>query len=259
MRKLLLCTTVVGLAASLMGQATPAPKTTAKSSTTKSSTMTKKPLVKKPGAPATGTPVAVFDTTAGKLRCTLFEKETPITVANFIDLATGKKDWKNPVSGATKHNTPLYDGTIFHRVIPEFMIQGGDPRGDGTGDPGYKFQDEFVDTLKFDRPGRLAMANSGPNTNGSQFFITEGLTAHLNGRHTIFGQCDDASIALVKKIARVPRDPNDRPFQPIRITHLTIVRGGAAASAKPAVKHTVAPGAKKPAAGTPSKKPAANQ
>ena len=256
MRKLLLCTTILGLAASLMGQATPAAKTLVKHST-----MTKKPLVKKPAAPMTsGNPVAVFDTTAGKLRCTLFEKETPITVANFIDLATGKKDWKNPVSGATKHSTPLYDGTIFHRVIPEFMIQGGDPAGNGTGDPGYKFQDEFVDTLKFDRPGRLAMANSGPNTNGSQFFITEGLTAHLNGRHTIFGQCDDASIALVKKIARVPRDPQDRPFQPIRITHLTIVRGGAAAGAKPPIKHPmhVAPGGAKPAAGT-AKKPAAKQ
>ena len=260
MRKLLLCTTVLGLAISLMGQATPA-KTPSKSSTAKG-TMAKKPLVKKPTAPAaSGNPVAVFDTTAGKLRCTLFEKETPITVANFIDLATGKKDWKNPASGVTKHNTPLFDGTIFHRVIPEFMIQGGDPAGNGTGDPGYKFQDEFVDTLKFDRPGRLAMANSGPNTNGSQFFITEGLTAHLNGRHTIFGQCDDASVALVKKIARVPRDPQDRPFQPIRITHLTIVRGGAATSAKPAVKHPkhVAPGGKKPAAGTAPKKPASNQ
>ncbi len=258
MRKLLLCTAVFGLTTSLMGQATPAAKAPAKA------TVAKKPLVKKPAAAPTssGNPVAVFDTTAGKLRCTLFEKETPITVANFIDLATGKKDWKNPVSGATKHNTPLYDGTIFHRVIPNFMIQGGDPAGNGTGDPGYKFQDEFVDTLKFDRPGRLAMANSGPNTNGSQFFITEDSTHsfHLSGHHTIFGQCDDASIALVKKIARVPHDPQDRPFQPIRITHLTIVRGGAATSAKPAVKHPkhVAPGAKKPAAGTAPKKPASN-
>ena len=258
MRKLLLCTAVFGLATSLMGQATPAAKAPAKA------TVAKKPLVKKPAAAPTssGNPVAVFDTTAGKLRCTLFEKETPITVANFIDLATGKKDWKNPVSGATKHNTPLYDGTIFHRVIPNFMIQGGDPAGNGTGDPGYKFQDEFVDTLKFDRPGRLAMANSGPNTNGSQFFITEDSTHsfHLSGHHTIFGQCDDASIALVKKIARVPHDPQDRPFQPIRITHLTIVRGGAAVGAKSPMKHPmhVAPGGAKPAAGT-AKKPAAKQ
>ncbi|MGA7892017.1 MAG: peptidylprolyl isomerase, partial [Candidatus Sulfotelmatobacter sp.] len=166
----------------------------------------------KPATPAahpaaSAEPTAVFDTTVGKLRCTLFEKETPITVKNFIDLATGAKDWTNPVSHATKHNTPLYDGTIFHRVIPDFMIQGGDPRGDGTGDPGYTFKDEFVSTILFDRPGRLAMANSGPNTNGSQFFITEVPTPHLNGRHTIFGQCDEASVTLVKQIARMATDP----------------------------------------------------
>lgn len=178
---------------------------------------------------ATGEPTAIFDTTAGKLTCKLFEKQTPETVANFIGLATGTKDWKSPVSGANKHGVPLYDGTIFHRVIPNFMIQGGDPAGNGTGDPGYKFRDEFVPTLTFDRPGRLAMANSGPNTNGSQFFITEVPTPHLNGRHTIFGQCDDASVALVKKIARMAVDPNnDRPFRPVKINHITIERGGAA-------------------------------
>jgi cyclophilin family peptidyl-prolyl cis-trans isomerase len=195
---------------------------------------------------ASAEPVAVFDTTVGKLRCTLFEKETPITVKNFIDLATGAKDWTNPVSHATKHNTPLYDGTIFHRVIPNFMIQGGDPRGDGTGDPGYTFKDEFVSTILFDRPGRLAMANSGPNTNGSQFFITEVPTPHLNGRHTIFGQCDDASVALVKQIARMATDPsNDRPFRPVKIIKVTILRG--AAAAKPAAP------AKKPAAASATK------
>jgi peptidyl-prolyl cis-trans isomerase A (cyclophilin A) len=180
---------------------------------------------------ASGQPTAVFETTAGTLRCTLFEKETPVTVANFIGLATGTKDWKNPVSGATKHGVPLYDGTIFHRVIPEFMIQGGDPAGNGSGDPGYKFKDEIVPTLTFDRPGRLAMANSGPGTNGSQFFITEVPTPHLNGRHTIFGQCDDASVELVKQIARMARDPmNDKPFRPVKIIHIKIVRGAAAAS-----------------------------
>ncbi|HEY1273065.1 MAG TPA: peptidylprolyl isomerase [Terriglobales bacterium] len=174
----------------------------------------------KPGAE----PVAVFDTTAGKLRCTLFEKEIPVTVANFIALAGGTKDWKNPVSGVTKHNTPLYDGTIFHRVIPDFMIQGGDPAGNGSGDPGYKFKDEIVGTLRFDKPGRLAMANSGPNTNGSQFFITEVPTPHLNGHHTIFGQCDAASVTLVKQIARTARDSNDRPVKPVKINHITIER-----------------------------------
>jgi peptidyl-prolyl cis-trans isomerase A (cyclophilin A) len=199
-----------------------------------------------PHPAASAEPVAVFDTTVGKLRCTLFEKETPITVKNFIDLATGAKDWTNPVSHATKHNTPLYDGTIFHRVIPNFMIQGGDPRGDGTGDPGYTFKDEFVSTILFDRPGRLAMANSGPNTNGSQFFITEVPTPHLNGRHTIFGQCDDASVALVKQIARMATDPsNDRPFRPVKIIKVTILRG--AAAAKPAAP------AKKPAAASATK------
>jgi len=190
-----------------------------------------------------GEPTAVFETTVGTLRCKLFEKETPITVKNFIDLATGAKDWTNPVSHATKHNTPLYDGTIFHRVIPDFMIQGGDPAGNGAGDPGYKFKDEIVSGLTFDRPGRLAMANSGPGTNGSQFFITEVPTPHLNGRHTIFGQCDEASVTLVKQIARMASDPsNNRPFRPVKIVHIKIVRGEA--KAKPATP------AKKPAAET---------
>ncbi len=131
----------------------------------------------------------------------------------------------------TKKGVPLYDGTIFHRVIPNFMIQGGDPAGNGTGDPGYKFNDEIVSGLTFDRPGRLAMANSGPNTNGSQFFITEAPTPHLNGRHTIFGQCDDASMVLVKQIARMATDPrDDRPFHPVKINHITIERGGASAA-----------------------------
>ncbi len=184
---------------------------------------------------SSGEPVAVFDTTAGQLRCTLFEKQTPETVANFIGLATGTKDWKNPISHVTKHNTPLYDGTIFHRVIPEFMIQGGDPAGNGSGDPGYTFKDEIVHGLTFDRPGRLAMANSGPNTNGSQFFITEVPTPHLNGRHTIFGQCDPASVILVKRIARMASDPgNNRPLRPVKINHITIERG--ASSAAPAKK-----------------------
>lgn len=196
-------------------------------------------------------PTAIFDTTAGKLTCKLFEKATPVTVANFIGLATGTKEWKNPVSGATKKGVPLYNGTIFHRVIPNFMIQGGDPRGDGTGDPGYKFKDEFVATLAFDRPGRLAMANSGPNTNGSQFFITEVAVPHLNGKHTIFGQCDEPSQELVKTIARMSRDPrDDKPFHAIKITKITIMRGDAMPPApKPA--GAAKPMAHKPAASTP--------
>ena len=175
-------------------------------------------------------PTAVFDTTVGTLRCKLFEKETPTTVMNFIGLANGTREWKSPVTHVTKKGVPLYDGTIFHRVIPNFMIQGGDPSGNGTGDPGYKFKDEFDASLKFDRAGRLAMANSGPNTNGSQFFITDAPTPWLNGKHTIFGQCEPTS--LVTKIANVPRDPsNDKPFQAVRITHIKITPGGAAPAA----------------------------
>jgi len=173
-------------------------------------------------AQSSAKPVATIDTTAGKMTCTLFPDKAPIGVENFIGLATGTKDWKNPVSGATKHGVPLYDGTIFHRVIPEFMIQGGDPAGKGYGGPGYKFKNETSPELQFDRPGRLAYANSGPDTNGSQFFITEVPYPSLNGHYTIFGQCNDAAVELVKKIARMPRDANDFPANPVKINHITI-------------------------------------
>ncbi len=194
--------------------------------------------------PATSTkPTAIINTTAGKMTCTLFPDKAPVGVANFIGLASGTKDWKNPVSGATKHGVPLYDGTIFHRVIPDFMIQGGDPAGNGTGSPGYEFKNEVSADLLFDKPGRLAYANSGPGTNGSQFFITEVAVPHLNGGYTIFGQCDEASVELVKQIARMSRDPsNDKPFRPVKIIHIAIVRGTGTAP--------------KPGAGTTVKKPA---
>jgi peptidyl-prolyl cis-trans isomerase A (cyclophilin A) len=190
-----------------------------------------------------GTTTAVIDTTVGKLRCTLFPDKAPIGVANFIGLATGTKDWTNPVSHVTKHNTPLYDGTIFHRVIPDFMIQGGDPAGNGEGDPGYQFKNEVSSDLLFDKPGRLAYANSGPNTNGSQFFITEAPQPHLNGSYTIFGQCDEAAVTLVKQISHMATDPsNDRPFRPVKIVHITIVHGAPAATpAKPAAATTKPP------------------
>jgi len=176
------------------------------------------------GKPATAAdhPTAVIETTAGNLTCTLFPDKAPIGVANFIGLATGTKDWTSPVTHQKKHGVPLYNGTTFHRVIPGFMIQGGDPMGTGTGDPGYAFKNETSNDLKFDRPGRLAYANAGPNTNGSQFFITEVAYPSLNGGYTIFGQCDEASVKLVKQIARVGRDSNDKPYKPVVINHITI-------------------------------------
>ena len=184
---------------------------------------------------------AIFDTTEGKIVCKLFEKDAPNTVKNFIDLAEGKREWTHPSTGK-KSNDRLYDGTIFHRVIPEFMIQGGDPLGKGTGDPGYKFKNETSPSLAFDRPGRLAYANSGPDTNGSQFFITEVPYPSLNGHYTIFGQCDDPSVELVKKVARVPRNGNDLPNDPVKINKITILRaGGTATHTAPAHKPTPKP------------------
>ncbi|HUM07058.1 MAG TPA: peptidylprolyl isomerase, partial [Terriglobales bacterium] len=206
-----------------------------------------KPPVRTPVASVAPEPLAIIHTTVGDMHCRLFEKQAPIGVANFIGLADGTKEWVNPISHARKHGVPLYDGTIFHRVIPDFMIQGGDPAGNGAGDPGYKFKNEVSADVRFDRPGRLAYANSGPDTNGSQFFITEDVahSAHLTGHYTIFGQCDAAAIELVKKIARMTRDPsNDRPFHPVKITHIEIQRGAATAAKPPAPR---AAGAKPPA------------
>lgn len=171
-------------------------------------------------------PTAIMDTSMGRITCQFFQKQAPNTVANFIGLATGTKDWTDPATKKVQHNKPLYDGTVFHRVIPEFMIQGGDPTGTGMGDPGYAFKDEIDPDLTFDRPGRLAMANSGPNTNGSQFFITEAPYDSLNGHYSLFGQCDDASIEVVKAIARVPRDADDKPREPVMLKKVTIVPEG---------------------------------
>jgi peptidyl-prolyl cis-trans isomerase A (cyclophilin A) len=171
-------------------------------------------------------PTAVFDTSMGRITCQFFQKQAPNTVANFVGLATGTKDWTDPVSKKVQHHKPLYGGTIFHRVIPEFMIQGGDPTGTGMGDPGYAFNDEADPNLAFDRPGRLAMANSGPNTNGSQFFITEAAYDSLNGHYSLFGQCDNPSVEVVKAIARVPRDGEDKPITPVVLKKVTIVPEG---------------------------------
>jgi peptidyl-prolyl cis-trans isomerase A (cyclophilin A) len=205
------------------------------------------PAAAKPAATTSAQPTAVIETSAGKLTCTLFPDVAPIGIANFIGLAQGTKDWTSPVSHAKKHGVPLYDGTIFHRVIPNFMIQGGDPAGTGSGEIGFEFKNETSPTLKFDRPGRLAYANAGPGTNGSQFFITEVPYPSLNGGYTLFGQCDEPSIALVKQITHMGRDANDRPYRPVKIVHITILKAGAPA-AKPAAGTPAKPAVKKPAA-----------
>jgi peptidyl-prolyl cis-trans isomerase A (cyclophilin A) len=189
-------------------------------------------------------PTAVLDTSMGRITCKLFSKEAPETVANFIGLAEGTKDWTDPNTKKVMHHKPLYDGTSFHRVIPEFMIQGGDPLGDGSGDPGYLFKDEFDPNLNFDVPGRLAMANSGPGTNGSQFFVTEVPTEHLNQKHTIFGQCDEHSIVVVQSIARVERNGQDKPLEPVILKKVTIVQDGQPLPPDPNGAPAAAPGAK---------------
>jgi peptidyl-prolyl cis-trans isomerase A (cyclophilin A) len=171
-------------------------------------------------------PTAVIDTSLGRITCQFYQKQAPLAVSNFIGLAEGTKDWTDPLTGKKQHNKPYYNGTVFHRVIPEFMAQGGDPTGTGTGDPGFKFADEFDPNLNFDQPGRLAMANSGPNTNGSQFFITEQAYPSLDQHYTLFGQCDAASVDVVKAITHVQTDANDKPLTPVLLKKVTIVREG---------------------------------
>ena len=163
---------------------------------------------------------ATLDTSMGQIVVELFPAEAPNTVKNFVGLARGEQPWMDPASKEIVKR-PLYDGTIFHRVIPNFMVQGGDPRGNGMGGPGYKFDDEFTDKLKFDQVGRLAMANSGPGTNGSQFFITVAKTAWLNNHHTIFGQVVQGQ-AVVDLIVNTPRGANDRPVKDVILKNVTI-------------------------------------
>ncbi len=166
---------------------------------------------------------AHFKTSEGDIVCKLFEQEAPVTVKNFIDLAEGKKEWTNSGTGE-KSNVRLYNGTIFHRVIPQFMIQGGDPEGTGMGGPGYKFQDETKGSPhKFDKPGKLAMANSGPNTNGSQFFITVAPTPWLTGNHTIFGEVVEGQD-IADKISNVPKSRQDRPHKDVVVQSVEIER-----------------------------------
>jgi peptidyl-prolyl cis-trans isomerase A (cyclophilin A) len=167
---------------------------------------------------------ATLTTTLGPVRIKLFPDHAPKTVRNFVGLAEGGTEWTDPRNGQ-KTTAPLYDGTLFHRVISGFMIQGGDPLGTGTGGPGYRFADEFHPELQFDRPYLLAMANAGPGTNGSQFFITVGPTPHLNRRHTIFGEvADQASRDVVDAIATTPTGPMDRPRTDVVVQSVSVER-----------------------------------
>jgi peptidyl-prolyl cis-trans isomerase A (cyclophilin A) len=174
-----------------------------------------------------------FQTDKGNIACKLFEKEAPITVRTMVGLAIGKLSYVDPQTGRTMRKK-FFDGLTFHRVIPNFMIQGGDPLGTGTGSPqgpGFPYKNETSPSLKFDVPGRLAMANAGPNTNGSQFFITEVPYPSLNGGYTIWGQCGNADV--VKAIARVKRDSNDKPLTPVHIQHVIVARVGPAPADAP--------------------------
>jgi peptidyl-prolyl cis-trans isomerase A (cyclophilin A) len=168
-----------------------------------------------------------FATNLGDIRCKLYEDLTPLTVKTVVGLATGKLPYVDPKTKQKVTGKKFYDGLTFHRVIPSFMIQSGDPLGTGYGSaegPGFPFKDEFAPSLKFDAPGKLAMANSGPNTNGSQFFISEIPIPYLTGKHTIFGQCEN--IDVIKAIARVPVNQDDAPVKPVVIKTATVERVG---------------------------------
>jgi peptidyl-prolyl cis-trans isomerase A (cyclophilin A) len=184
------------------------------------------PPVPAPTVPApepTG-PTATIETSMGTMSCKLFSKEAPIGVANFIGLATGTKPYKNPTTHIEVRGRHFYDGLTFKRVLPDFMVQNADMPGDadGGGDIGFKFANEIVPGLTFDRPGRLAYANAGPVTNSSEFFITEHAVHRLDGNYTIFGQCDDATVKIVEAIARVPRDEHNKPLTPVVIKKVMV-------------------------------------
>jgi peptidyl-prolyl cis-trans isomerase A (cyclophilin A) len=165
---------------------------------------------------------AILETSQGSIVCRLFEKEAPQTVANFVGLAEGTKEFNDPRTGQ-KTKRPFFDGLTFHRVIPDFMIQGGCPLGTGTGGPGYRFGDEFHASLRHDKAGKLSMANSGPGTNGSQFFVTVAPTPWLDGKHSIFGEIIEGQD-VADKISKLPRDGSDRPRTPVTLQHVKIER-----------------------------------
>ncbi|MGH9397203.1 MAG: peptidylprolyl isomerase [Terriglobia bacterium] len=171
---------------------------------------------------------AVFETTLGRFACRLFPEKAPVTVKNFVELAQGAKKWHNAAEKQWEER-PYYNGLTFHRVIPKFMIQGGDYMGNGAGSVGYKFEDEFARDLTFDRPGLLAMANAGPNTNGAQFFITVEATPWLDRKHSIFGEIAEGHD-VVNAICMTPRDVRDRPLKPVIIRRVEIVDMRAGAS-----------------------------
>jgi len=176
--------------------------------------------------------ISIITTSEGEIRCELFGERAPVTVANFVGLARGMKPWVDPESGGVRTDEPFYRGLTFHRVIPGFLIQGGDPTGSGDGGPGYTIPDEFDDSLSHDRPGRLSMANRGPDTGGSQFFITLAPAPHLDGRHTIFGTC--RNLETVRAVARVPAGPDNRPEDPPRIDSIGFEFDSFDASTEPA-------------------------
>ncbi|MCP3142218.1 peptidylprolyl isomerase [Pyxidicoccus xibeiensis] len=193
---------------------------------------------------------ATLKTSEGDIVVRLFSKDAPKTVANFVGLAAGEKEWTDPRAGQ-KSKKPMYDGTVFHRVIPQFMIQGGDPTGTGMGDPGYRFEDEFQSGRGFDKVGLLAMANAGPNSNGSQFFITTATPAHLNNRHTIFGEVVKG-YDVVEKIGNVPRDSRDRPLTAVVVTRVELSDKAPAGVAKAPATAPAAPAPKKDAGPKPA-------
>ena len=168
-----------------------------------------------------GNPTATLHTSEGDIEVELFEERAPRTVGNFVGLATGEREWTDPQTGERITDRPLYEDVLFHRVIDGFMIQGGDPTGTGRGGPGYQFDDEFHDELTHDGPGVLSMANSGPNTNGSQFFITLDATPHLDGRHSVFGEVTDG-MDVVREIGSVETGPNDRPKSDVVLESVTV-------------------------------------
>jgi peptidyl-prolyl cis-trans isomerase A (cyclophilin A) len=180
--------------------------------------------------PGTGSLYARFVTSLGNIVLQLEEQRAPKTVRNFVGLATGSQEWIDPRTRQPKQGVPYFDGTIFHRVIPDFMIQAGDPLGQGTGGPGYRFDDEFHPELKHKGPGVLSMANSGPGTNGSQFFITERATPHLDNKHSVFGQVT-SGLEVVKNIARAPTGARDKPAKDVVLQRIELFRSASVPAA----------------------------